>query len=191
MTTLTQPLELSLICAPVAAIDRRVLSQAWYSALGFANGTGVREPAQGPEPSVPAPRAAGKLASARASRGDYLHAATAYPGRAPSTSLANARCAADDTRAERRARLPLARGIEHRLLCARSRSRHASVVLGRAEGGRIYLVVHASGSRVRLIAICPRSAQATVARALAEARYLLARRGIRLDAFTKDGASCT
>ncbi len=31
---MTQQLEVSILAAPLAAIDRRVLSQAWYAALG-------------------------------------------------------------------------------------------------------------------------------------------------------------
>jgi hypothetical protein len=89
----------------------------------------------------------------------------------------------------RAARSPLARKIERSFLDPRYRVHRATFTL---EGvrTRVHIALQTSGPCVRLIAVCPPAVRATVARALDEARYALAQRGITLHAETRD-TSCS
>ena len=53
---------------------------------------------------------------------------------------------------------------------------------------RVQLLMHATGRRLTLIALCPTSAKAHVARALAHARYALSLRGLDLHTETREQA---
>jgi hypothetical protein len=182
---MTQELGASLLSAPLAAIDRRALSQAWYSALHLAGAAAV---ADAPPPRfavVPerAPRPVTHLADARSQR-----LRDARP-----VALADARAkrgASGEIAFERRApRSGLARRIERSLLDPRSRAKRAtfSIDSGRA---RVVVVLQTRGRQARLVALCAPSIRATVARALAQARYALAQRGIALEV-AAEGKPCS
>ncbi len=180
MTT-TEHLSFSVLTAPLATIDRRGLSQAWYSAL-YAR--------ENPAPESP-------LATARTGASDGAKRSPAkgiarsgegarngLPGceRLSSVPQIAAQC-------ERRSvRSPLARKIERTVARKRKTASAATFALEGAKG-RVQLLLRTSGTNVRLIAICPESAREHVGVALAHARYALAARGIALDARTR-GASC-
>lgn len=187
MTTLTQPLEFSVLCAPLAAIDRRALSQAWFSALGLSQGRSVskgsrRRCASG----TPLRLAASSLRSAPGCP-HARNVTTAAPSR--ERVLEEPGLGKSETLLERRRPSQLARRIERRFAVRRV-PRRASIVLA-GERARVHLTLQVDGSRARIVAICPRAVERHVARALAEARYALARRGIALEARTKAGAPCT
>jgi hypothetical protein len=170
---MTRELQVSILAAPLAAIDRRALSQAWYSALRLA-----RDQQRAPQKCVGDSR--GALARDR----ERIRPAPGGVGREART------CACVDAlearsivgydsawRVDRRApRSPLARQIESVLFDPRSQARRASFTIG---CGRVHVVLQSKGDRVALVALCSPALRGIVARALAQARFALATRGIR------------
>lgn len=171
----THALGFSILTAPIASIDRRALSQAWYSALGFARD----RPACSPMKRHPTVTARGRIA-ARATQGDD-------GARVCSASPPRHGCASESRRVyrsacERRApRSVLARRIERVFLQpARKTVRTTLAIDGR--NGRVHLSLQEGAGGLRLVAVCPPGARAIVARALQEVRFALAARGIALQA---------
>ncbi|MHB8433495.1 MAG: hypothetical protein ACYC8W_11260 [Candidatus Tyrphobacter sp.] len=188
MTTLTQPLEFSVLCAPLAAIDRRALSQAWFSALGLSQRRSVSKGSRRLCASgTPLRLAASSLRSAPGCP-HGRNVTTTAPSR--ERVLEEPGLGKSETLLERRRPSQLARRIERRFAVVRRMPRRASIVLA-GERARVHLTLQVDASRTRIVAICPRAVERHVARALAEARYALARRGIALEARTKAGAPCT
>ncbi|HTA37800.1 MAG TPA: hypothetical protein VK760_01930 [Candidatus Acidoferrales bacterium] len=179
MTT-TQQLDISVLSAPLAAIDRRSLSQAWYSALHLAR--------DGSSPKPAAPRSATVQGSAP--RGVALAARPPRTGELVpvNAKTAHATLARGGGAVERRTpRSPLAGRIERALF--ERPSAHARSAFAIGEGtGRVVVVLHATGTRVRLIALCSPSLRRTVSRALDQARFALAARGIAMDGGVLEGA---
>lgn len=181
--TITEQLQFSVLTAPVATLDRRTLSQAWYSALYGA------APTKAPQ----------KIASPASAPGaSCVHAhATVHGPSAARGACAGARTArtnesqvVEGASGERRApRSPLARKIERAFLKPRSVSRkNAFTVEG--EHGRVHVLLQTRGTQLKLVAICPQKARAHVAAALAQARYALALRGIDLDTQLRETQAC-
>jgi hypothetical protein len=171
---MTHQLQVSILSAPLAAIDRRVLSQAWYSALHLARD---RSRAAGEKSRVAAPKPASceRLPDALARPETQRSEAAAVRTRKP-----------DELRfaafAERRsARCDLARRIEHAFLRRAGAVARATFTLGTGSGRIVVLLQRANGTG-RLLAICSPRLRETVARALAQARFALASRGIALEA---------
>ena len=169
---MTQELNVCVLAAPLAAIDRRELSQAWYSALRCAPSD--KEQAQAPA----------KRNEPFRVRRQNLPLETDVPSRKRTPerfeSVARAARRSEGDRSaialtERRTRSPLARSIERTLLERRPAPRRATLT---AEGKRVHVMVHASEGLVRLVAVCPPSIREVVARALAQARFALASRGV-------------
>jgi hypothetical protein len=169
----TQQLGYSILTAPLAAIDRRSLSQAWYSALHLAHnvtGTTMREPANASKgeclgtarrPDREAGRARDPLGTTRALRASGTTRTLAGP-------------------VDRRAgRLPLARRIEWTFLDPARKIRRATFTLD-GTNARVHVALQTGASGMRLVAVCPPALRAGVARALDQARYALAVRGITL-----------
>lgn len=183
--TITEHLDFSVLTAPIATLDRRTLSQAWYSAL-YGDRSPSNEAGAGQTPR------SGVSSRERASR-----SAQPYSQAMHETSKATAalRAAAGPQRLrgvemERRApRSPLARKIERAFLHPKAPARKASFSLD-GEHGRVQVMLRSEGSRVKLVAICAPKAKARVAHALAQARYALALRGIDLDAQIGEKAAC-
>lgn len=170
---MTQQLGFSILTAPLAAIDRRALSQAWYSALHLAQASHAQsisahghtdatvcEPTQRPEQSH-----------------DCAHA-----GRHDTS--ARSRAAASELRVagapERRAmRSVLARRIERTFLNPLARPRRATFAIDGTRA-RVHVALQTTPGGMRIVAVCPASIRSRVSRALDEARYALAARGIAL-----------
>ncbi len=185
MTTTMQRLATSILSAPIAAIDRRALSQAWYSALHAQ--AGVRAGAGGaPSPQRPAVRRRANECIAR------FRSVEKRDG----SSASRPREAAQKARAgvpavERRApRCDLARRIEAAFLNPRAAARRTTFDVGGSDGGRVHVMLQSVGGRVRLVALCVPAARATVARALAQARYALALQGVAVEASEIGEAPC-
>lgn len=169
---MTQQLGFSILSAPLAAIDRRALSQAWYSALHLAREHAA--PAQTTiawpsgtttAPCNKRPGGHGMLSPQREERPRHAPPARRERG----------------TAVERRAtRSPLARKIERVFLDPVRRPVRATFTLGNAS--RVHVALQSTAGGVRLIALCAPELRTRVARALDEARYALASRGIALDA---------
>lgn len=181
--TITEQLQFSVLTAPVATLDRRTLSQAWYSAL---YGSGKAQTAAAKR-LMPASRATATAPS--------LHAPAAsqtreFPTHALQTNASRKFDRTDEAQLDRRApRSPLARKIERAFLRPRrAEQKNAFTVEG--EHGRVHVLLQSRGTQLRLVAICPPKARAQVAAALAQARYALALRGIDLDTDTRGAQQC-
>jgi hypothetical protein len=179
MTTTAQ-IGISVLSAPLAAIDRRSLSQAWYSALHLARDASLPKGAPARRADArPAPasvRASGVASSVRA-------------GAAPASSKASHRAPARAGAVlERRApRLQLARRIERTLFERASSAARTTFAVGEG-AGRVVVALHVGGGRVRLVALCSPALRRTVTRALDQARFALAARGIAMDTGILEGA---
>ncbi len=164
----------AVVATHLAAADRRALSQAWYSALHLAERAAPRRPR-----FAPATRAPGLAPPLRS---------TASPAPAPAAAarIVRAACSAapgsrgkpEPGGAERRAPASeLARRIETAVARRRPNAAGAGFVL-RAGGGRVHVVVRCIGARTRIVAVCAPSLRERVERALAQARFALAGRGV-------------
>jgi hypothetical protein len=182
--TITEQLQFSVLTAPVAAVDRRALSQAWYSALYGTGGSGstavkAARPLEGAASEPKSVYARARATSPPIERHATLRAAAVK-------TVAHAEGAPADRRAPRS---PLARKIERAFLHPRSNSKKTSFSVD-GEEGRVHVILQSRGLQLKLIAICPEKARAQVAAALAQARYALAMRGIDLDADTRSAVPC-
>jgi len=178
---ITEELQFSVLSAPLAAADRRLFSQAWYSALYR---TDTSAAAQTPPASREAAESCSRSkASARAQRAhELLRGLPARP--------ASAQKAAGGYGGERRApRLQLARKIARFVLQPHRKKLGATFTIDGARG-RVRVLVRADGDRVRLIALCSEPVKATVAAALAQARYALASRGTSITARVWERGAC-
>jgi len=161
---------LAVVSTPLPIVDRRALSQAWYSALHLVP----------PDRGTPAPLthpAVDSRGRPSAFRRSALQQDLASGTRAaaPESAVAS-RVAAPLER--RGSPAPLARRVVHALERRIPARIPASVAL-RTDAGRIAIVVRKDGPTVRLIALCTPPLRDRVERALAQARYALAGRGIR------------
>ena len=181
MTTTAQ-IGISILSAPLAAIDRRSLSQAWYSALHLAR-DGATPKGSTPRRAAGRPIAVSSRTSGAASSARAGHAA---PASSKPEHRAPAR--AGGALERREPRLPLTRRIERSLFERTSPTPRTTFTVGEGTG-RVVVVLHASGDRVRLIALCSPALRRTVARALDQARFALAARGIALDTGVLEGAA--
>lgn len=172
---MTQQPGFSILSTPLAAVDRRALSQAWYSALHLARD------GRGAMPVRPALAQSSSAVPASAHRSSAVSTERPRNENAPSTH-ASRRSSFDGaaTTADRRGvRSALARKIEHAFLDpTRQVARTTFSVDGTRE--RVHVSLQTTGNRVRLVAVCSPSLRAAVAEALAQARYALAARGIEI-----------
>lgn len=173
---MTEQLGFSILAAPIAAVDRRALSQAWYSALHLAHGSSPRAAAapsaeQRVLERTPIAKAYQSFVNANAK-------AHALDARVP---LRERRMAAAEPGAlERRAsRSALARAIERTFLDPRAQVRRATFAVGDG-ADRVHVTLQTIGKRVRLVAVCAPNARPAVSKALAQARFALAERGIEV-----------
>lgn len=168
---MTQQLNVCVLSAPLAAIDRRALSQAWYSALHCTTGRQSTEkrPRRREKAAKHVASQPGKTPQA-ASAASRLQGASQNKHAAPSLRGATSE---PDRRAHRS---PLARRIERKILNEpKTTPRRATFSTG---GKRVHVVVQASANRVRLVAVCHPAIREAVVRALAQARFALASRGV-------------
>ena len=75
----------------------------------------------------------------------------------------------------------LARRIERRIARQVPRTAAASFAIS-AGDGRVHVIVRSDGASTRILAVCAPALRASVERALAQARFTLAARGIRAEA---------
>ncbi len=184
MTTITQPLEVSVLAAPIAAIDRRALSQAWYSALGY----GARN-APRPSPAARVPRATAKSAGRRAesSSGATTPSKNVSQPMPQRTRAQQPPPSSDPERARKRT------SHLERLAASTVRSqrvKRATMRLGDGQD-RVHVVMEHRGAKLHLVAVCRRDVHERVVRALADVCSNLARRGVATHAQVHGDASCT
>ncbi len=170
---MTEQLGFSILTAPLAAIDRRALSQAWYSALHLAQGT--REPLSSAQPQARAPICDRAPHSLEPRDHERLVERDAHPKpRVPASKSIVA--APPERRAERCA---LARHIERTFLNPIARPVRATFTIDGTRA-RVHVALQTTAEGVRIVAVCPASIRSRVSHALDEARYALAARGISL-----------
>lgn len=172
---MTRELEVSILAAPLLAIDRRVLSQAWYSALGLA-----------PQPRRLVERCErhAKTFAYLVERGRRLGPST-QPVKADSRPASTPQRAANRPSREgvgahpRSPRAPLAVRIERAFAAAPARPKRATFSLGRGNA-RVHVLLQTKANCTILVALCRPEVRTIVGGALAEARVALAARGIGL-----------
>ncbi|MDQ2680448.1 MAG: hypothetical protein M3Y21_05415 [Candidatus Eremiobacteraeota bacterium] len=181
MTTIQS--DLSVLSVPLASIDRRALSQAWYSALHLETHKYSVETALKPRQLVtPTGKRAQPVARKSVVGTKVSNVPSAFGARAHRTTVS----LPGDRRALRTA---LAKRIE-RVFAGRCRPAHsASFTLG-VVGGRVHIGLRRSGEHLQLIAVCSPRCRKVVAEALVQARYALASRGIALHAALQADGSC-
>ena len=165
----------AVVAAQLAATDRRALSQAWYSALHLAGRAPLVTTRRGAS-AAGRPRAGSvpAVSVARTAAADVSHrGGTAVRVGAPRTPV-------PESLERRSPRTVLARGIERGLVRRVPRRGVASFAI-RTANGRIHLLVRAGGGRTRVIAVCRAELREQVERALAQARFALAARGVRTE----------
>ncbi len=185
--TIDEQLGFSVLSAPVASYDRRALSQAWYSALYGSRGeqSGTAKSAGPQAPTCALSEVQGK--SEHHATQSTTDAERAWCNR---TQKSNAATRLSSQIADRRLpRSPLAKAIARRFSKQAALPNKAAFAI-EGEGGRVQILLRSRGKRVDLVAVCAPRANAQVAAALAQARYSLARSGIRLNAETRAEAGC-
>lgn len=183
--TIDEQLQFSVLSAPVASLDRRTLSQAWYSAL---YGAGERSRVAGRASALETARghnACPKPPALAQANGLRTSPRSQTPLRAPTGASAGV-----PPECERRApHSILARKIERTFLQPKNPARKASFSL-EGEHGRVHVILQSHGSRTKLVAVCSPGARAHVAQALAHARYALALRGVELEPDVREMPAC-
>ncbi|HTV91114.1 MAG TPA: hypothetical protein VMG98_00190 [Verrucomicrobiae bacterium] len=175
---ITQQIGYSILTAPLAAIDRRALSQAWYSALHLAReGSGAATPS--PQQQLSKRRGAEPV---RRTRDTAVTTCSSAPAATAARAGGTSRPLAEAY--ERRAgRCALARQIERAFLDPVRKTRRATFTFEGTHDGlraRVHVALRYGESGMHLVAVCLPSLRAGVARALDQARYTLAARGIKL-----------
>ncbi len=184
---MTQQLEVSILAAPLAAIDRRVLSQAWYSALRLAQ--------QGQRICVvrsTVPAGSGVCGQARPHDASEMvrHAGVASPRMHVACTEASI-VSNDEVRGSVLRRRPLlAARIERAFAGPRSHPKRATFSMGRGSA-RVHVILQTSGEHATLLAICRPELRAVVGRALAQARFALAARGIGVELHSSGDRGCS
>jgi hypothetical protein len=176
---ITQQLEVSILAAPLAGMDRRALSQAWYSALRLTPKaqqiTPVRRRAH---------REAGIDVQRRSIDRSDTAACTNAATRIAPVGVARRVTLGFDEEASllpRRApRSTLAERIEHAFADVGSRPKRATFSMGPGHA-RVHVILQTTGARTTLLALCRPQLRGVVGRALAQARLALAQRGIGVE----------
>jgi hypothetical protein len=166
----------AVLATHLAETDRRTLSQAWYDALHLAG----RAPAGRTAP--PRSHAAGFVPAARTRVLEDAAVRASASGTALAARSHHAARRDGEFVLERRApKSELARRIEHALARSTARTPSASFAVNVA-GGRVRILVRSDGERMRVVAVCAPPLRERVERAVAQARFALASRGIRAEA---------
>jgi hypothetical protein len=171
---MTRQLEVSILAAPVAAMDRRALSQAWYSALHVAQNV-PQQPQFAVRPSHCAVVQGTMSSRERRSQFDHRAAGSVPPAR--QDGARTSRDVTPELSPAQRTRSALSRRIELRFASTAQPVARATFSLGRGSE-RVHIIMQSNGCTARLVAICRPQLREIVARALAEARLALRSRGI-------------
>jgi hypothetical protein len=168
---MTEQLRVSIVAAPLAAIDSRALSQAWYSALHLARAqTPGPQPARTRSPRLPE-------ATVGVPSGTLRRRVVEPPNPLPRARFAEAPRAACGDAERKRAHASFARRIEAALMRPSHRPARAAFVVGEG-AARAFVVLQTRAGKTHLVAICAPAHRDAVARALAQVRRSLAARGI-------------
>jgi hypothetical protein len=184
---MTHELEVSILAAPLAQMDRRALSQAWYTALRLApQTTSAPRPATLAQSGPLTGTAHSLVTNQRTARrpNAFSPAATFSSSRRGATGFGEvqgpARPARGGTLAER---------IERTFAGSPLPAKRATFSLGRGNA-RIHIILQTIAERPTLVALCRPELRTVVGRALAQARLGLARRGIGVELCTVGDRVC-
>lgn len=175
MTTATR--SVAVVATRLPNIDRRALSQAWYSALHVtqppvrAMALHPQLPASTPGTSLRRP-AGSNPATARTGVAGHSGQPLAVRPAPIGTPAVERRGAVGEL--ARRIERAVARGV------VRGPVRSAAVAID-AGGGRVHLLVRTDGATTRIVALCAPHLRERVDRALAHARFALAASGTRIE----------
>ncbi len=176
------PSGIALVPARLPYLDRRALSEAWYSALRLARAS-RGEPPRSERTPLAAERVPGRVPAARSSARPAVQAHPPVPAR--SQRVAGAAAAAPETRA---ARSSPPRDV--RAASRRGRVPAQAYVTLTLEGARVRILARREGARMHVIALCGAAQVATVRRALGLLERTLRARGERLEAAIRTVARC-
>jgi hypothetical protein len=175
---MTQQLGVSIIAAPLSAIDRRTLSQAWYTALRIGKHS---------EPLAASPALRlhyGCLSSSphvlsqnSSETAHHASVMTSSSHRASATISKHAEGLAPKSHGRLVTRCALAAQIERAFSRPRAYPKRATLSIGRGRA-RVHVILQTCGAKATLLAICRPEMREIVARALAQARVVLASRGV-------------
>jgi hypothetical protein len=187
---MTHELEVSILAAPLAAIDRRTLSQAWYCALGLSSGASGSFPTRHYARGASGPQV-------RACAHDLLDRARCAAVKRSLTHVARVgaekgigEAQTQDAARRRTQRGALAQRIERAFCSSSAHPKRATFSIGRGSA-RVHVILQTSGARTTLLALCRPEMRTIVARALAQARYALAARGLCIDPPPKGTSRCS
>jgi hypothetical protein len=164
-----------IVAVPSVLVDRRALSQAWYDALHLAE-RGSRAPAgvrSHPLALKPSPGRSVAIVEDASRKPAPANWAPPRASRAVTPEFPVALRGRD----RRAAPSPLARRIVARLRATPPSSNATSFSLTTPRG-RIHVCVRRLGSGMRLFALCSPALRAEVEAAVAQARFILAGRGV-------------
>lgn len=154
-------------------LDRRALSEAWYASLHIAERGAETAPRAPRVPVAPTPGAARASAASQANQSCEPTAVRTVALKSHAQAVL---AAAADRNERRRPPLLLATRIAKTFTPA---APPASATFDiEHDGARVRVVMRRDAGSLRLIALCKPNARETVARALDEARFLLASRGV-------------
>lgn len=183
---MTRPLEVSILAAPLAAIDRRALSEAWFSALRLVR---QAQPFAAIAPPVRSPADVRVRAHMQNVQQRSCWSSVEMRRRHLVLAKAATMCSDEVKGISLRRRSPLAQRIEHVFAHPSSLPRRATFSMGRGNG-RVHIVLQTKGERTTLLAICRPEVRVVVARALAQARFALAARGIGIELRDSGASGC-
>lgn len=170
---MTQQIGFSVLSAPLAAIDRRALSQAWYSALHLAKD---RAHSASVPPRVPV---LATDASKRRTAVEERKQSETRPTETRAIKREHERTVCRPPLERRTARTALGRKIERCFVNPGQPVQRATFTIDGTQA-RVHVTLQNRGGDLRIVAICPAAIREQVARALEEARYALAERGVVL-----------
>ncbi len=186
---MTHQLEVSVLAAPLAAMDRRVLSQAWYSALRLA-GDARTAPHSETVPSGNVRVRARTEGRTSWQQPGFAHAPLQQHRQAVRGRRAAHAAEAPHVRDARMVRAPLARAIAGAFADPRAKVKRATFSLGPA-GARVHVVLQTKGERATLVALCVPELSDVVAQALGQARRALAALGVAVELRAKGVRKCS
>jgi hypothetical protein len=185
---MTRELEVSILTAPLAAIDRRTLSQAWYSALHYARADAppVRSRSFVLRSVVPGGSVAATRIERPADARFNVRRATGAAAKLPESRGGFGPA----VQSSARERVHLAQRIERAFAGPNARPQRATFSLGRGNA-RVHVILQTNGEQAMLVALCSPELHAVVRAALTQARRALAARGFGLVACAVGGDACS
>jgi hypothetical protein len=184
---MTQQLQVSILAAPLAGMDRRALSQAWYSALRLD-----RDTAQPPAIRTRGARVTGGIHALPPKSCADRDGARVTTRILPLPCTRSSRLDLFEAQVVRKlaARSTLAQRIECVFADSDPCPKRATFSMGRGRA-RVHVILQTAANRTTLLALCRPELRTAVGRALAQARLALARRGIGVEVRAVGERACS